>query len=88
MRKHFDAIQAGETIDTHCSVLTPESFVNLMAQMAVLDMACFTVKSFHPTLPNEHDFSVILEKLPEEVAHHVSREKRQQYVLDRIPKVA
>ncbi len=86
LRKHFDAIQAGEYIDTHCSVLTPESFVNLMSQMAMLDMACFTVKSFHPTLPNEQEFLLALEKLPDDVACSYSRENRQNYVLDRLPK--
>ena len=88
VRKHFDSIQAGEYIDTHCSVLTPESFVNLVSQMASLDMACFTVKSFHATLPNEQEFLVILEKLPDEVTRNYSRENRQNYVLDRLPKIA
>jgi SAM-dependent methyltransferase len=88
LRKHFDSIQAGEYIDTHCSVLTPESFVKLMSQMAVLDMAYFTVKSFHPTLPNEHEFLMVLEKLPDEVTLSYSRENRQNYVVDRLPRSA
>lgn len=86
VQKHFDAIQAGEYIDTHCSVVTPESLVNLMSQMTLLDMACFTIKSFHPTLPNEQEFLLTLEKLPDEVTSSYSRENRQNYVLDRLPK--
>lgn len=87
VQKHFDAIQAGEYIDSHCSVFTPLSFVDLMAGLALLDMAHFTVKSFHPTLPNEHEFLIVLEKLSDEVALHFSREDRQNYVLDRLPKI-
>lgn len=88
LRNHFDSIQAGEYIDTHCSVLTPKSLVNLMSQMASLDMAHFTVKSFYPTPPNEQEFLMILEKLPDEVTRHYSRADRQKYVLDRLPKMA
>ena len=66
---------------------TPESFVDLMSGLALLDMAHFTVKSFHPTVPYEHEFLTVLEKLPDEVALHFSREDRQNYVLDRLPKL-
>ena len=57
-----------------------------MSQMTLLDMACFTIKSFHPTLPNEQEFLLTLEKLPDEVTSSYSRENRQNYVLDRLPK--
>lgn len=66
IRKHFDAIQAGEYIDTHCSVFTPDSFCNLMSQIAALNATNFKIKRFFPTLPNEQEFLVTLEKRPAE----------------------
>lgn len=63
LRKHFEAIQSGQYIDTHCSVFTPDSFVGLLTELACLDMHCFAVKSFHPTLPGTQEFQVCLEKI-------------------------
>jgi SAM-dependent methyltransferase len=88
LRRHFDAIRAGEYIDTHCTVVTPASFIRLLAQLATLDLSFFTVKSFHPTLPNEQDFVVVLEKLPDSVASQSSPAERQRFVLERFPAVS
>ncbi len=85
VRKHFDAIQAGEYIDTHCTVVTPESFLGLLIDLAGLDLIGFSVKAFHPTAVNDHEFIVCLEKLPDEIAH-ADRAVRERYILDRMPR--
>ena len=87
LRKHFDAIQRGEYIDSHCSVFTPASFVELLSQMAALDMCGFTVKHLSPTLPGEQDFLVLLERLPEAIAASPDPALRRQFVLERLPVV-
>lgn len=88
LRKHFDAIQSGQYIDTHCSVFTPDSFIGLLYDIACMDMSCFAVRSFHPTLPGSQEFQICLEKLPEDIAGSQDRTKRMQYITDRLPVLA
>jgi SAM-dependent methyltransferase len=85
VRKHFDAIQAGEYIDTHCTVVTPESFLGLLTELAGLDLIGFCVKAFHPTAMNDHEFIACLEKLPDEIAR-ADRAVRERCILDRMPR--
>lgn len=85
LRKHFDSIRGGEYIDAHCTVVTPKSFLQLLAQLAALDLCFFSVKHFEPTLPNEQEFFVTLERLPDAVAASRSSVERRQFILQRLP---
>lgn len=85
VRRHFDAIQAGEYIDTHCTVATPDSFLGLLTDLAGLDLIDFSVKAFHPTAVNDHEFIACLEKLPAEIAQ-ADRAVRERYILERMPR--
>jgi len=60
----LDARADDTYIDSHCWVLTPASFLELMGRFAVLDLLDFEVAAFTDTMENEFEFFVSLRKLP------------------------
>ena len=60
-----DARAHGTYIDSHCWVFTPDSFLDLLVEMAKLGLVHFEVASFTPTAPRENEFFVSLRKLPD-----------------------
>lgn len=60
-------------VSIHCSVLTPSSFLDLMAGVFELDLVPFRVKLLCDTANNSHEFHAYLEKLPSDS----SAEERQ-----------
>lgn len=85
LRAHFDNVQRGEYIDSHCTVVTPGSFLKLISQTAALDLCPFTVKHLEPTQPDELDFLVVLEKLPVSIATSKDRDLRRRFIVDSLP---
>jgi hypothetical protein len=51
-------------IDSHCWVLTPASFLELMGRLAELGLLDFEVAAFTDTMENDLEFFVSLRKLP------------------------
>ena len=56
------AVEVGAYHDTHCSVLTPASFVTLMRDLVALDLSEFSCTQIEPTDPGELEFFVHLMK--------------------------
>jgi len=60
-----DAQRTGNYIDTHCWVFTSDTFIDLLADMAALDLLDFEIYRFFPTVPDDGEFHASLRKLPE-----------------------
>jgi hypothetical protein len=59
---------AADYVDVHCSVFTPDSFVDLCRRLGALDLLPFRFVAFHPTAIGELEFFATLERLPSSMA--------------------
>jgi SAM-dependent methyltransferase len=59
-----EARQNGRYIDVHCWVFTPESFLELLADIATLGLLDFEVAHFFATAPGTLEFHASLRRLP------------------------
>nr|USU32043.1 class I SAM-dependent methyltransferase [Methylobacterium sp. OTU13CASTA1] len=54
--------EAGGTIDVHCSVFTPDSFVSVLGEVIAIGLVPFAFAEFTPTQPGEIEFFALLRK--------------------------
>ncbi len=64
LRNYFNMIEGGHYMDVHVQVLTPDSFVTILKRLADVGLLDFRVAAFYPTVTNDMEFFVSLEKLP------------------------
>ncbi|WP_374353471.1 class I SAM-dependent methyltransferase [Chitinimonas sp.] len=67
LRQYFDRLMAGEYLDVHVHVYTPDSFMALLSQLAQIKLLPFSVLSFVPTAFGENEFFVSLQRLADEL---------------------
>jgi SAM-dependent methyltransferase len=78
------AARGDEYLDVHCSTFTPESFVEVLRILMLLDLVDFEVARFHTTEVNELEFHVALRKL----GPHLAPDERRERQLSSLPLVA
>lgn len=81
LRRYHQAIADGLYMDVHCWVWTPASMLELLGEMAWLDLMPFLLRSFHTTQRDENEFVLTLRKLPALPSDAGLRERRRQQVL-------
>lgn len=82
------AYEADTYYDTHCSVFTPTSFLNLIAEVMKLGLLGMEVASFFDTAENEIDFFVSLRKLPENLTVEERLHRQMQSIAAALTKTA
>ena len=60
--------EGGEYIDTHCWVFTPRSLLAALDLGSQLGVAPFEIATLDPTRPGDHEFLVVLRRLPDGLA--------------------
>lgn len=65
LRRYAEAIRAGEYIDSHCTVFTPQSFLRILDVLARLGLLGFELAHFADTPQGGTEFFASLRKLPE-----------------------
>ena len=74
LRNYFDQIENGHYMDVHVQVLTPESFVAIFKRLADVGLLDFKIAAFYPTITNDMEFFVSLEKLPKDMDRAARRD--------------
>lgn len=76
-----EIIQQGRYFDSHCWIYTPESFLHLIRQAALLERFGYEIVGFDNTLPGEFEFFISLRK-PEAGLDKEELKGRQCYAID------
>jgi SAM-dependent methyltransferase len=79
------AAVSDEYLDVHCSTFTPQSFVQVLRVLMLLDLVDFEVARFHATEVNELEFHVSLRKLD---PYATPAHRRQQQLASLPPEAA
>jgi hypothetical protein len=59
-------VEDADRAEVHCSVFTPESFLDLLRRLFDIDLLpAYEVAAFHPTEPGSVEFNVALRRLPD-----------------------
>ena len=78
-----EAIENDRYIDAHCSVFTPESFIDSLRVLSELDLLGYEVAGFYRTEPKTIEFFVALRKLSD----GLDRGQRHRALVDSLPKL-
>ena len=73
-------VEQGETgayLDVHANVFTDDSFVEILAELAAIDLLPFAVAEFLPTKRYELEFVLTLQKLPESLTAKAKKARQE-----------
>lgn len=86
LKAHYDAVTAGTYHDVHCSVWTPESFLQMLSKLCRAGLLDLELVTFSDTTPKSSEFYCSLKKLPDGIPSE-SMQKLMLHSIDQLTPV-